>query len=145
MATKTRKAATVADLIAAAALGTIDPTTPVVTAAEVSDLIDAARKSAEREAAEHAASVPAPVTLAADPANLPSGTHACGMVGCRHGAAAHANGVHQPDRQVKLACPSCGAVARMTAGAIRKAGGYPTCADGGTFAEAARRTYTRKS
>ena len=129
----TRKVATVADIVAAAALGTLDPTTPMVTA-------EAAESMARKAAAAAEAERPAIIAPATD---RPMATdHECAIPGCRHGAA-HGAAV-QPDRQVKLQCPTCGAVARMTAGAIRKAGGTPTCADGTPMAEAARRTYSRR-
>lgn len=142
MASKTRKAATVADIVAAAALGTLDPSTPMVTAE--------AAEAMARKAAEAAAANAAPVIgPAAETPALPADHHECGIPGCRHGAAHGATS--QPDRQVKLQCPACGAVARMTAGAIARAArssggdGLPVCADGAKFAEAARRTYTRRS
>lgn len=143
MASKTRKAATVADLIAAAAVGAIDPSTPMVTAEAAEAMARQAAEAAERNAADvnAARAAEAPATVA----TLPADHHECGIAGCRHGTQHGPDAQHQPDRQVKLQCPTCGAVARMTAGAIRKAGGTPTCADGGTFAEAARRTYTRRT
>lgn len=126
------KRTTVADLVAAAKLGTIDPSTAVLTDAEAAELTaEAARTAAE--------------LTAAATAELPSTEHACGIPGCRHGSAHPA--VSQPDRQVKLQCPSCGAVARMTNSAIARTQGKGiTCGgDGATFAVAARRTYSRKA
>lgn len=124
---------TLADLMAAAAVGAIDPSTEVLTAAAA---------SAER-LAERAVAVPAA------PASLPATEHECGIAGCRHGNAHPVIG--QPDRQVKLACPACGAVARMTSSALAKCGGL-RCAGGpsgsheGTdFAPAARRAYSRRT
>lgn len=141
MASKTRKAATVADLAAAVALGTMDPSTEMVPVAEAERM---ARKAAEAAAANAAEAIRPLAEAAGRTADLPTTEHQCGIPGCRHGAA-HTDGTHQPDRQVKLQCPTCGAVARMTTGAIRKAGGLPTCADGSAMAEAARRTYTRRT
>ena len=120
-----RNRTTVADLAAAVALGTIDPTTIVA----LDDGTD------DGTTAEPGATSSAPVALSAT-------THECGIAGCRHGAA-HGATV-QPDRQVKLQCPTCGAVARMTASALAKSGTI-TCGDGATFAPASRRTYVRKS
>lgn len=128
-----RKATTAADIAAAVALGAMAPDDIVHT--------DVADTDTEGSApiAEH---VTAPT--------LPATEHQCGIAGCRHGAG-H-SGTHQPDRQVKLQCPKCGAVARMTTGALARAAvaapnggnGYPTCADGAEFAPAARRQYNRK-
>jgi hypothetical protein len=53
--------------------------------------------------------------------------------------------VPQRDYQVKVACPKCGAVARITATTLSRSGGYPICPDGGTFAEAPRRVYVRRT
>jgi len=38
------------------------------------------------------------------------------------------------DRQMKLVCQTCGAIARMSRYAVLLAGGYPRCIDGGVFA-----------
>jgi hypothetical protein len=130
VATKSTKRTTVADMIAAAKVGALDPSTEVVTVAEAA--------SAAAAAAEEAATSTAA-------AHVPSGTeHECAIPGCRHGAA---HGPTQPDRQIKLACPTCGAVARMTAAALAKSGGKPPICggDGATFAAAARRVYSRRS
>lgn len=51
---------------------------------------------------------------------------------------------HQPDRQIKLRCPQCGAIARMTRRALAL-GGLPTCSDGATYAEdPTRRVYVHR-
>lgn len=51
----------------------------------------------------------------------------------------------QKDYQLKLACPTCGAIARMTPFAITTAGGYPLCPrDGGSFYPAPRNKYVRR-
>jgi len=125
----TGKRTTLADLMAAAALGAIDPTTEVVTATEAS----AEARTAAADATAEAAST------ASTSSTLSTTDHDCAIPGCRHGAA---HGPTQPDRQVKLACPNCGAIVRCTARALRTAGSI-TCGDGGTFAIAARRVYTR--
>lgn len=125
---KTPATTTLADLMAAAALGTIDPTTTVVI------------PGAEPQDGQPETAPRIPVRSAP----LSASEHECGIAGCRHGAA-HSGNV-QPDRQVKLQCPACGAVARMTAGALAKSGGTIVCGgDNQAFAEAARRTYSRKS
>jgi hypothetical protein len=128
--TSTRKRATAADIAAAVKLGSIAPDAEVVTADEL----------AERDAETRAT-----VTAERPSPSLSAAEHQCGIVGCRHGSAHPV--VSQPDRQVKLQCPGCGAVARMTAAAIaRTAGAGITCnGDGQTFTVAARRTYSRKS
>jgi hypothetical protein len=140
------KRTTLADLMAAAALGAIDPTAEVITAEAAAIAIGDARRDATTAAAQAGAARTA--------TTAPSGTeHECAIAGCRHGAA-H-GGPTQPDRQEKLACDTCGAVARMTTSAIMRAArmvggidataGYPRCPDGGTYLPAARRTYTRRS
>jgi uncharacterized C2H2 Zn-finger protein len=110
---------TAADVAAAVRLGTLDPTTALETPGDRPDSRD---------------------NTAAAP--LPADHHDCGIPGCRHGEA-H-TGVSQPDRQVKLACPRCGAVARMTARALRVAGAIVCQRDGEPFAVAPRRAYNRK-
>ena len=122
-----RNRTTVADLVAAAQVGAIDPTTEVVTASEL---------------AEHDAAELARASSAEPGAVVSASEHGCGIVGCRHGSAHPV--ISQPDRQVKLQCPTCGAVARMTASALAKAGSI-TCGDGSQFAPAARRAYTPRS
>ena len=137
----TAKRTTAEDLAAAMRIGAIDPTTELVT---VADAEAAARAAAEAAASRAAAATTAsPMTAGV----ILSGTdHECAIPGCRDGAAL---GPSQPDRQVKLACPNCGAVARMTAGALAKTSGDGarpagiTCADGGAFVIATRRTYRR--
>ena len=139
--TKSTKRTTVADLIAAAKVGAIDPNTEVVTAAAADRAAKVAANAVElAQAAEAAARAVAAVAVVAAP-ELPNTEHACGIAGCRHGSA---HGIAQPDRQLKLQCPNCGAVARMTHRALARAGTL-TCGDGGTFAVAARRTYTRRA
>jgi len=120
------KRATVADLVAAAEMGAIAMDAEVMTAADVADdMTDA---------------LPANVPSTTAAASLPSTAHMCGIPGCRHGASHPEHS--QPDRQVKLACPTCGMVIRTTARWIARSG-LPVCADGGTFAPAARRKYSR--
>lgn len=128
--TSTRKRATAGDIAAAVKLGSIDPSAEVVTADEL---------------AESRAESAAAVIAASTAASLSSAEHQCGIVGCRHGSAHPL--VSQPDRQVKLQCPKCGAVARMTAAAIGRTGGAGiVCGgDGATFAVAARRTYSPRA
>lgn len=124
MTGKATKRITVADMVAAAKLGTIDPTTEIVTVADATKAMHAAVAATEK----------------------PSGTeHECAIPGCKHGATHGAP--TQPDRQVKLQCPSCGAVARMTAAAITKTGGKGiVCGgDGATFAPSTRRTYRTRA
>jgi hypothetical protein len=120
--------ATAADIVAAVKVGAIAPDAVVLTE---DDLL------AERaEQAAHGQPTEVAVPLSAT-------EHECGIPGCRHGAA-H-TGIVQKDRQVKLQCPGCGAVARMTASAIaRTVNGIRCAGDGELFAEATRRTYTRK-
>lgn len=116
---------TAADVAAAIKLGALDANAEVLTAEEAAEV----RAEAERAA------------RAAHPAREGS-EHDCLVAGCRHGAA-H-TGPKQPDRQLKLECPACGAVARMTARALARAGGRIICGrDAVPFTEAARRTYTR--
>ena len=148
MGTNDRKRTTLADLMAAAELGAIDPTTAVVTADEAAELAAAASAAATAARPDPVASATPVATVA-----LPADRHDCGIAGCRHGAG-H-DGPRQPDRQVKLACPNCGAVARMTTSAIARAAravggtdetaGWPRCPDGGTYQPAARRQYTRRT
>ena len=127
-----RKRASAADIAAAVALGTIDPSMTFASPAE----LDAAAKSAELAAQSSAAAADtARVALSAD-------HHECGIAGCRHGATAH--GVTQPDRQLKLAAP-CGAVIRLTQRALGAAGGLVKCGHGDPFTIAERRTYRRRS
>lgn len=120
---------TVADLIAAEAIGAINGLTIV---------------SLDRDEAGDVNVPYAPITGAAV---LSPTDHECGIAGCRHGAA---HGPAQPDRQVKLECPACGAVARMTARAlsvssgIRCAGGPLGIHDGTDFVVAVRRAYNRR-
>lgn len=123
-----RKRASAADIAAAVALGTIDPSTTFATPDELAAAAESAQVAASITAAEP--------TRSAD-------HHECGIPGCRHGAAVH--GAPQPDRQVKLQCPGCGAVARMTGSALAKALGITCHRDGQTFAPAERRTYRRKT
>jgi hypothetical protein len=94
------------------------------------------------EAAEAATESAAAVTAAAAATSAPATVHQCGIVGCRHGD--HTAGVHQPDRQVKLECPACHAVARMTGSAIAKALTITCGRDGAAFVPADRRVYNRK-
>lgn len=124
--TSTRKRATAGDIAAAVKLGSMSADAEVVTADELAEA--RAEASANSSAASTAAT-------------LSSAEHQCGIVGCRHGSAHPV--ISQPDRQVKLQCPGCGAVARMTAAAIaRTAGAGIVCGgDGATFTVAARRTY----
>lgn len=150
MATGPTEARTLADLMAAARIGAIDPDTAVVTTAEHSAALDQAREDAYILGRSSA-----PATATASTAGY-TGTatalsptdHECGIAGCRHGSA---HGPSQPDRQVKLACPACGAVARMTAsalqvsGGIRCVGGVNRTHEGTDYAPAARRTYNRKA
>jgi predicted RNA-binding Zn-ribbon protein involved in translation (DUF1610 family) len=124
---------TVADLVAASRLGAVDASSVVMTADEVAALIDEARQ---------AASVERLAANGRDVATLSPTDHGCGIVGCRHGSA-H-TGTPQKDRQVKLQCPNCGAIARMTDRALMSSGGITCNGDGGSFAVAARRTYSRK-
>lgn len=140
----TPNAATLADMIAAAELGALDPTAvQVIRADEIGDAIARAERDAYARGAQDA--VPVHVD------GLPTDHHECGIEGCRHGAS-H-DGPSQPDRQVKLACPNCGAIARMTrrailraaaqVGALDETGGYPRCVDGGTYLPAATRAYRK--
>ncbi len=122
--TNGRTRTTVADLIAAASIGAIDPSTVVLTDA---DGLDVSRDN----------------VTAGGASALSSTEHDCGIAGCRHGSA-H-TGATQPDRQVKLSCPTCGAIARMTASALRTARHIECGNDGATFIPAARRTYNRKA
>lgn len=119
-----RKRTTVADLIAAEAIGAIDGSTVVA--------LDGPDDPAE------------PTTTTANPAaSHPGATeHECAIPGCRHGASHPA--VSQPDRQLKLAA-ECGAVIRTTARALATAGGTITDGHGHTFAVAPRRTYVRRA
>lgn len=123
-----RKRTTAADIAAAVKVGAIDPDAEVMTPEDVSAM------TAAIPAAEAAIAVPLSAT-----------EHECGIPGCKHGSSHPA--VSQPDRQVKLQCPSCGAVARMTSAAIAKTGGVGVICggDGSTFAPAARRTYKARS
>lgn len=137
------KRTTIADMIAAAKVGALDPSTVVVEANDVYTMVNAAveNERANRAALAAATSNGAP---AAPSAVLSATEHDCGIPGCRHGNAHPA--VSQPDRQVKLQCPNCGAVARMTRRALGQCGGGIVCVgDGGTFAVAARRNYARKA
>lgn len=127
MATSTGKGTTAADIAAAVRLGTMDPSTIIPTTVRPAVVND------------DFGPIEMPTT-----AERPNGTeHACDIPGCRHGAA-H-SGITQPDRQIKLQCPACGAVARMTAGAYSKALGITCHRDGASFAQAERRTYSRKA
>lgn len=119
-----RKRATAADIAAAVKLGAIAPDAEVATADELAE-----------DAAERAASQSGRI--------LSGDHHECAIAGCRHGATHAPDHVAQPDRQVKLQCPTCGAVARMTAAAIARTQGKGiTCgADGVAFVPAARRKY----
>jgi hypothetical protein len=131
--TTTRKRTTLADLMAAAELGAIDPTTEVVPMAEV---------AAELAEATRAATDAAVQAGAARTATLDPSVHDCAIPGCRHGDA-H-DGPPQPDRQIKLQCPGCGAVARMTQRAVNRSGGITCHGCAQSFAVAARRTYNRR-
>lgn len=51
----------------------------------------------------------------------------------------------QPDRQTKLACPKCGAVARMTNVAMRLSGGILCTRDGIELVPAPPRPYVRRA
>lgn len=133
-----RKAQTVADLVAAAEMGAVDLSTEVLTVAEAAKR----ERKAAQAAAEQAAAQMAPTVAAAAP--LSTTKHDCGVAGCRHGTTGHPV-VHQPDRQVKLQCPHCGAVARMTGKALAASGGIKCETGGVPFAIAERRTYVRKS
>jgi len=129
-----RKRATAADIAAAVKLGAIAPDAEVATADELAEV---RAEAAEANRAEGQAA------RDAEPKHI--GTeHECAIPGCRHGAA-H-TGIVQPDRQVKLQCPNCGAVARMTSGAIARTNGTGiVCGlDGVPFIPSARRTYSRK-
>lgn len=135
MTGKATKRTTVADMIAAAKLGTMSPDTEVLTVADAAKALDAA-----------VANVAAATVHPAE--SRPSGAeHECAIPGCKHGATHGAPA--QPDRQVKLQCPQCGAVARMTSSAISKSvahgGGIRCGADGGTFIVATRRTYKARA
>lgn len=124
---------TARDIVAAVKLGAIDPDAPILTADEAADL------------AAGAASLAAAADAAARADIIGDGTeHRCGIPGCRHGATATGH-VPQPDRQTKVECPTCGAVARMTNAAIHRAGGLPTCHDGTPMVIGARRRYVRRS
>lgn len=137
MARKTVR--TLADMAAAAKLRGEDlATVEVMTRA---DAEAAARKAAEAAAADALATAAATVAAVAPSTDH----HACGIPGCRHGAIVNGAHVVQPDRQVKIACPTCGAVARMTHRALTRAGGMPTCHDGTPMVPAERRTYSRRS
>ena len=127
--TSTRKTRTAADFAAAVKLGAIDPNAPMLSDDELAEIT--------AEMAENGQGAPA---LPAGTVVLPANAHQCGIPGCRHGAD---HGPAQPDRQVKLACDRCGMVVRTTTRWLAKRGA-PTCADGGTFVTAQRRTYTRK-
>lgn len=127
-----RKRASAADIAAAVALGTIDPSTTFASPAELAAAAESAELAAQSSAA---AAESARVALSAD-------HHECGIAGCRHGAVTH--GAPQPDRQLKLAA-ECGAVIRLTARALATAGGTITDGHGHPFAVAERRTYRRRS
>lgn len=127
-----RKRASAADIAAAVALGTIDPSTMFASPAELAAAAESAELAAQSSAA---AAESARVALSAN-------HHECGIAGCRHGAVTH--GVTQPDRQLKLAA-ECGAVIRLTQRALAIAGGTITDGHGHPFAVAERRTYRRRS
>lgn len=128
-AMSTRKRTTAADIAAAVALGAIDP------AQEFGSGDPAETTEPTQPTTQPGAVVDyGPVVLSAT-------THECGIPGCRHGSAHGA--VTQPDRQLKLAT-ECGAVARMTASALARAGGTITDGHGHPFAVAARRAYARR-
>lgn len=136
VATNTRSRTTAADIAAAVKLGTMAADAVVMTAADAA--ADAADADANRPALSAADMV--------ERAERSASAHDCGMPGCRHGSAHPA--VSQPDRQVKLQCPGCGAVARMTASALAKSAGILCAAQdhsGTYFVPAQRRTYTRKA
>jgi hypothetical protein len=136
-ATTNGKRTTLADLMAAAKVGAIDPATEVMTAEDADRNAQAAVNRSTVAAAYRA-------THAAAAADATSTTeHDCAIPGCRHGDA-HTGPV-QPDRQVKLQCPGCGAVARMTATALARSGGVSCLGDGGVFVATARRVYSRKN
>lgn len=132
---------TLADLMAAAKVGAIDPNTQVLPVSDLQDEL-AAQYSAGIAAAR-GGKVQTPGFEQTVP--LSATEHDCGIAGCKHGEA-HV-GPSQPDRQVKLQCPNCGAVARMTARAIGRTGGNGVVCggDGATFVKAERRTYGRKA
>lgn len=133
----TNRKRTAADVAAAIELGAIDPSAEVLTGEDARALAADAARAIDAAKAETARAAMVAATNAA--ATLPADAHQCGIPGCRHGAA---HGPTQPDRQLKLAAP-CGAVARMTARALLRAGGTITCAHGDPFAETAHRTYRR--
>lgn len=122
MTTQGRKRTTAADVAAAVRMGALSPDAEYVTAEDADATIDRAET--------------APVIVAA----AATTDHGCTLPGCRHGAA---HGPAQPDRQVKLACTTCGAVVRATAAAIAKSGGISDAH--GALVPAARRTYARKT
>ena len=125
MGTTKGKRTTAADIAAAVALGAMAADATVTMDGDDSGADDAPTQTAERVTAN------------------PSGAHECAIPGCRHGAA-HGATV-QPDRQVKLQCPGCGAVARMTVGALAKGLGITCHRDNVAYAPAERRTYTKRA
>jgi hypothetical protein len=125
------KGTSAADIAAAVALGVMDGDTLVVTADD-----------AAAEVAAVAAAITAEPVIRPESVALSATDHGCGIVGCRHGSA-H-TGTPQRDRQLKLAT-ECGAVARITASALARAGGTLTDGHGHAFAVAERRAYNRKA
>lgn len=125
---------TLADLMAAQKLGTLAANTEVIPASEINEAL------AEQYQAGITAARGMPVRESRI-SSLSGTAHECGIAGCRHGS--HAAGASQPDRQVKLACPQCGAVARMTQRALNVGGGLQCVGDGSTFTVAARRQYRK--
>lgn len=139
---------TLADLLAAAELGAIDPSTPVVPVASVQAEIDRAAAIARQaghdagvtEATRNAAATFGTGALPAGTVAVPANVHDCGMSGCAHGAMHGPDYVPQPDRQLKMTCP-CGTVVRLTPRALQRAGSL-TCGSGHTLTvDATRRTY----
>ena len=126
---------TIADMIAAAKIGAIDPSTIVYTAADVGVTVAPADVRPEWYRSDED-------SVNGTPAALSATEHQCGIANCRHGAAHPV--VSQPDRQVKLSCPSCGAVARMTLRALAASGGIRCVRDDALFTAVARRVYNRK-
>lgn len=129
-----RKRTTAADIAAAVALGAIAGDTVIVTDDED------APEHRTQEAHEYTGPVGSTERVA-----LSTTTHDCAIPGCRHG---NAHPEHsQPDRQVKLECPGCGAVARMTARALQRSGHLGINCNGCNrpFAVAARRAYNRQA
>jgi len=51
----------------------------------------------------------------------------------------------QPDREIKLVCPRCGARVRLSTKALKLSTGIRCDGDGGAFAPAPHRIYTRRT